>query len=94
MIGAKGFRAREAVANYKRRVRKLVPDDVRAARAALMHGEAVATKPAPSAADIEAAEQAAKEAAEIAAKQAAAEKAAAEVETKAAAEKATKTKKK
>ncbi|MCW2078011.1 UNVERIFIED_ORG: hypothetical protein M2193_000186 [Bradyrhizobium japonicum] len=38
MLGAKGFRTREATANYKRRVRKLVPDDVRAARFANLHG--------------------------------------------------------
>jgi hypothetical protein len=38
MIGAKGFRAREATANYKRRVRRLVSDEVRASRFANLHG--------------------------------------------------------
>ncbi|BBB99784.1 MULTISPECIES: hypothetical protein [Bradyrhizobium] len=38
MLGAKGFRTREATANYKRRIRKLVPDEVRAARFANLHG--------------------------------------------------------
>ena len=44
MIGAKGFRAREATANYKRRVRRLVSDEVRAARFANLHGMVVETK--------------------------------------------------
>ena len=47
MIGAQGFRARAATANYKRRVRKLVPDEVRAARFANLHGLVVET-PAPA----------------------------------------------
>lgn len=38
MIGAQGFRAREATANYKRRDRKLVSDEVRAIRFANLHG--------------------------------------------------------
>ena len=40
MIGAQGFRAREATANYKRRDRKLVTDEVRAIRFANLHGNA------------------------------------------------------
>ncbi|WFU52308.1 hypothetical protein QA639_21620 [Bradyrhizobium pachyrhizi] len=40
MLGAKGFRTREATANYKRRIRKLVTDEVRAARFANLHGNA------------------------------------------------------
>ncbi|SDK40656.1 hypothetical protein [Bradyrhizobium ottawaense] len=45
MNGAKGFRAREAAANYRYRDRRLVSNDVRAARAATLpgtsfHGEA------------------------------------------------------
>jgi hypothetical protein len=43
MIGAKGFRAREAAANYKRRVHRLVPDEIRAARFANMHGHVAET---------------------------------------------------
>lgn len=43
MIGAKGFRAREATANYKRRIRKLASDEVRAARFANLHGNAEPT---------------------------------------------------
>lgn len=54
MIGAQGFRAREAAANYKRRERRLVSDEVRAVRFANLHGNAeklvaetaVAQKPA------------------------------------------------
>jgi hypothetical protein len=84
MIGAKGFRAREAAANYKRRDRRLVSDEVRAARTAALpgvsfHGIAEATD-----------EVAVKAAAEAAAKEAtekeAAEQAAAEAVEKAAAE--------
>jgi len=41
MIGAKGFRAREATANYKRRERRLVSDEVRAARFANLFGNDV-----------------------------------------------------
>ncbi|UPT95394.1 hypothetical protein J4G48_0040270 [Bradyrhizobium barranii subsp. apii] len=41
MIGAKGFRAREATANYKRRDRRLVSDEVRAARFAILFGNDV-----------------------------------------------------
>ncbi|GAA0005341.1 hypothetical protein [Bradyrhizobium elkanii] len=43
MLGAKGFRTREATANYKRRIRKLVTDEVRAARFANLHGNAEAS---------------------------------------------------
>jgi hypothetical protein len=49
MIGAKGFRAREATAHYKRRVRRLVSEEVRAARFANLHG-IVETKAVGSAA--------------------------------------------
>lgn len=38
MIGTKGFRAREAAANYKRRDRRLVSEEVRAIRAAKLPG--------------------------------------------------------
>ncbi|WP_316196577.1 hypothetical protein [Bradyrhizobium sp. SZCCHNS3053] len=44
MFGAQGFRAREAAANYKRRERRLVPDEVRAIRFANLHGNAEAPK--------------------------------------------------
>ncbi|MEY9575880.1 flagellar biosynthesis/type III secretory pathway protein FliH [Bradyrhizobium diazoefficiens] len=87
MIGAKGFRAREAAANYKRRDRRLVSDEVRAARAAQLPGvsyhaseevtDDVAAKAAAEAAAKEAAEAAEKAAAEAAEKEAA-EQAAAE----------------
>ena len=43
MLGAKGFRTRKATANYKRRIRKLVTDEVRAARFANLHGNAEAS---------------------------------------------------
>jgi hypothetical protein len=81
MIGAKGFRAREAAANYKRRDRRLVSDEVRAARTAQLpgvsfHGSAevtddLAAKAAAEAAAKEAAEAAEKAAAEAAEKEAA-----------------------
>lgn len=84
MIGAKGFRAREAAANYKRRDRRLASEEVRAARAAQLPGvsyhaseevtDDVAAKAAAEAAAKEAAEKEAAEAAEKeAAEQAAAE---------------------
>jgi hypothetical protein len=57
MIGAKGFRAREATANYKRRNRKLQTDEVRAARYANLHGNA--DESAPAAAPVEPVEPAA-----------------------------------
>jgi predicted regulator of Ras-like GTPase activity (Roadblock/LC7/MglB family) len=76
MIGTKGFRAREAAANYKRRERRLVSDEVRAARFANLHGNESAPKAAAVDAD---AEKAALEAA-------AAEAAAAEVAEQAAGE--------
>jgi len=47
MIGAKGFRAREATANYKRRERRLVSDAVRAVRFANLHGNAENLEAAP-----------------------------------------------
>lgn len=51
MFGAKGFRAREAAANYKRRERRLVTDEVRAARFAALYGtetqEVETPKPVP-----------------------------------------------
>jgi hypothetical protein len=82
MIGSQGFRAREAAANYKRRQRKLVTDDVRAARFANLPGnEGIAAAAAEKAAADAAAEQAA-------ADKAAAEKAAAEAAEKEAADKA------
>lgn len=86
MIGAKGFRAREAAANYKRRDRRLVSDEVRAARTAALPG--VSFHGDPEVKD----DLAAKAAAEAAAKEAAeaAEKAAAEAAEKAAAEAAEK----
>ncbi|WP_029083413.1 hypothetical protein [Bradyrhizobium sp. th.b2] len=46
MFGAKGFRAREATANYKRRTRRLVTDEVRAIRFANLHGNAEPKAPA------------------------------------------------
>jgi hypothetical protein len=46
MFGSKGFRAKEATANYKRRIRKLQTDEVRAVRFANLHGNA---EPAPAA---------------------------------------------
>jgi hypothetical protein len=52
MIGAQGFRAREAAANYKRRIRKLVPDEVRAARFANLHGLVIETKAPAAPADV------------------------------------------
>ncbi|MCA1379396.1 hypothetical protein I6F34_00980 [Bradyrhizobium sp. BRP05] len=71
MQGAKGFRAREAAANYKRRDRRLVSEEVRAIRAANLsgvsfHGEIdeEAVKAAAEAAEKAAAEAAEKEAAE------------------------------
>lgn len=88
MIGAKGFRAREAAANYKRRDRRLVSDEVRAARAAQLPGvsyhaseevtDDVAAKAAAEAAAKEAAEAAEKAAAEAAEKEAAEQAAAAD----------------
>jgi hypothetical protein len=53
MIGAKGFRAREAAANYKRRQRRLVSDDVRLARFANLHGIADESKAPVAAAPVE-----------------------------------------
>ena len=47
MIGTRGFRAREAAANYKRRERRLVSDDVRAVRFANLHGNADASEVTP-----------------------------------------------
>jgi hypothetical protein len=48
MIGTQGFRAREAAANYKRRERRLVSDEVRAVRFANLHGMVAA----PSVAEV------------------------------------------
>jgi hypothetical protein len=47
MIGTRGFRAREAAANYKRRERRLVSDDVRAIRFSNLHGNADASEVTP-----------------------------------------------
>jgi hypothetical protein len=47
MIGTQGFRAREAAANYKRRERRLVSDEVRAVRFANLHGNADASEATP-----------------------------------------------
>jgi hypothetical protein len=91
MIGAKGFRAREAAANYKRRQRRLVSDEVRAARAATLPGvsyHAIAEVTDDAAAKEAAAKAAAEAAAKEAAEKEAAEKAAAEAAEKEAAEKA------
>jgi hypothetical protein len=49
MIGTQGFRAREAAANYKRRERRLVSDEVRAVRFANLHGMAAAASVADDA---------------------------------------------
>jgi hypothetical protein len=89
MIGTKGFRAREAAANYKRRERRLVSDEVRAARFANLHGNAEPAeevKPAQTESVKEAETHVeGQEAAEVEG----AEKAAAEAAAKEAAEKAT-----
>src|SRR5262245_9235164 len=89
MFGARGFRAREAAANYKRRERRLVSEEVRLARASNLPGHSYHGDPegVASAAVLPTQEQAAKASA---AAKAAAEKAAAEKEAadKAAAAKA------
>jgi hypothetical protein len=91
MIGTKGFRAREAAANYKRRERRLVSDEVRAARFANLHGNA---EPAEETEVKPAQTESVKEAethveGQEAAEAEGAEKAAAGVAAKEAAEKAT-----
>ncbi|WP_424578978.1 hypothetical protein [Bradyrhizobium sp. USDA 241] len=86
MIGAKGFRAREAAANYKRRDRRLVSDEVRAVRAAQLPG--VSYHASEEVTDDVAAKAAAEAAVKEAAEKEAAEKAAAEAAEKEAAEKA------
>jgi RNA-splicing ligase RtcB len=56
MIGTKGFRAREAAANYKRRERRLVSEEIRAVRFANLHGnadEAEVAEVVPAAAPVE-----------------------------------------
>lgn len=86
MIGAKGFRAREAAANYKRRDRRLASEEVRAARAAQLPG--VSYHASEEVKDDVAAKAAAEAAAKEAAEKEAAEKAAAEAAEKEAAEQA------
>ena len=53
MIGTKGFRTREAAANYRNRNRRLVSEEVRAARFANLHGYVGQPAEQPVKADVE-----------------------------------------